>query len=614
MPSPAAHRAPWLAALLGPLGAVALTLQPKVLTGSWLIGGGTADMWGHTWGYGWTARALRHGQVPLLQAPVAFPELQSWWVIDLPVAALLAPVTALGGASLTYNLAFLLHIAAGAWGFTRLLLHHRVAPGLAALAAVVGCLSPFVRGAMISGVPEALSVLLTPLLMIWLTLALDGSRRHLAAAAVLAPMLVLDGAYGAAAGALGCALVVGMALLGQAPRWHTLLRSAMVAAPAGLAFAGLREAMRFTDHPVLERASRRIADIGPHWVLQPLGGADLLAFVKPAALFALQAPPTGHRHIVYVGVLMPIFALFGLRHRPARPYIILGAITALLCLGPALHIGGVAVPGITLPGALLWSSGATNLYRLAGLVPLAGIAALVIGSRSRWLPTLALVLIAAEWFTGAPLRLKVATTADPAGPVEAWMATQPRGGVLDLPFDREDTSASGPHPQRTFHLQTHHHHPIASALYAQAPMHGEEPAIGAFDRAIRAGWRLANVPDTGSQRASPDVPPPPLGGARTDLLAHLHRMRFGMVTLDLALVHPDQRDGARTWALSWLGEPDAEAEGRMAWTLPKPSGAPPSVDLMGPHSEPPPRRDRRPGGFKGKGKSKSRGGGPPPPR
>lgn len=567
---------PLLAGLLAPLLALVSTGQPAVVTGRWLISSGTADTWGHTWGYAWAMRSLRHGTFPFSKAPVAWPEGQPWWIIDLPVALGLAPITALAGPSVTYNLAMLLHIGLGAWGCTALLQARGAPAGLAAGAGVLACLSPFVRGALASGVPEALSVLLVPLLMHWLDRGLAGERRALAQAAVLAPLLVLDGAYGALTGALGGAAVL-VGQLHQAERRSAVtLRSLVVALPAALAAGGLRVALQLTEHPVVERAARRMTDIGPHWALQPLGGADLSSLVLPAAALPLTRPDTGHRHIVYVGLVLTAATLWSLRHRASRPLALLAVAAAVLCLGPVFHIYGSST-SLALPGAVLFEAGATNLYRLAGLVPVAGLGALVLALPGR--PRLAaalLVLVGLEWATGAPLPLKTQTVRNPAGPVERWLRGQERrGGVVDLPFDREGTAARGPAPQRTFHLQAHHGRPIASGLYRTAPLHTAHPALGALDRSLAAGWKLMAAPGGTARRTTPALPEAPQGQTGEALLSSLAQARMRFLTLDLGQVVPEQRDAARAWLEAWLGPPEVEHGPRLGWALPEPRGGRP---------------------------------------
>ena len=199
----------WLPALAGVLAVfsvLATSASPGVFWGEFLLGTGTADTWGHAWGYGWAADALSSGRLPFYGAPVDHPGDQRWWIIDFPVAVFLTPWTALFGSGASYNLAMVLHLGVGAGALAALC---RRRGGTAAISVAVGVLaahSPFVRGVITSGIPEALGVLVAPLLVLWLDDALRTGRwRSLVGAVITACILVLDGVYGALAGALAAA-------------------------------------------------------------------------------------------------------------------------------------------------------------------------------------------------------------------------------------------------------------------------------------------------------------------------------------------------------------------------------------------------------------------------
>jgi len=580
---PARSRAPLVAGVVAPVALLGLTGKPGVWLGKSLIGAGTADMWGHAWGYWWTARAVVQGHLPFFHAPVNHPDPQTWWVIDLPVATLLAPVTHLLGAAAAYNLAFALHAAVGAASLAALVIR-RGGPGwVAGLAGVLAATSPFARGALVSGVPEALAVLLVPLLVLLLDQALAGAhRRQLAAAAALSAVLVLDGAYSAIAGALAGAAAVGAALWSQKDRGWVLGRAAVVAAPAAIALGGLRLALMKSKHPAMDNAQERMVDIGAAWVLQPLSGTDLMSWSTPAQLLSsMQAEPeTPHRHIVYIGVLLPVFlALAAWKHPPARRPAFIAFMAAVLALGPALYVFGTAYTPAVLPGTWLWMAGATNLYRLAGLVPVVGLLALAC-VRHRLMPV-AMVAVAVEWLVGTPLPLQLPTTPNPAGTVENWIAEQPiEGAVIDLPFDREGSGARGPWPQRPFFLQTAHQRPIASALYRPTEVTKHSRAISAFDRSITRAWQQEAVPEGGAAPLRAARIPRPLEPDQLDgLNAKVSRVGYRWLVLDLELVMPNQRADALAWVTVWLGTPEltSEDEMRLVWSIPDvapPSGPP----------------------------------------
>ncbi|HCH66562.1 MAG TPA: hypothetical protein DFR83_27400, partial [Deltaproteobacteria bacterium] len=207
----------WLPALAGVLAVfsvLATSASPGVFWGEFLLGTGTADTWGHAWGYGWAADALSSGRLPFYGAPVDHPGDQRWWIIDFPVAVFLTPWTALFGSGASYNLAMVLHLGVGAGALAALC---RRRGGTAAISVAVGVLaahSPFVRGVITSGIPEALGVLVAPLLVLWLDDALRTGRwRSLVGAVITACILVLDGVYGALAGALAAAAATVVAVV-----------------------------------------------------------------------------------------------------------------------------------------------------------------------------------------------------------------------------------------------------------------------------------------------------------------------------------------------------------------------------------------------------------------
>lgn len=582
---PPSSRSPLLAALIAPVVLLGLTGRPGVWLGRPLIGGGTADVWGHTWGYWWTARSLTHGRLPFMRAPVNHPQAQSWWVIDLPVAAILTPITEALGAGAAYNLAFALHAAIGAAAIAALILRRGGRPWVGVMAGVVAATSPFVRGALVSGVPEALAVLLVPLLVLLLDAGLAGRRRHLLGAAALAVVLVLDGAYSAIAGALAGTAALVAAVVGSKERMKVLARSAAVALPAGLALFGLHTALQYSQHPAMDRAEERMVDIGAAWALQPLCGSDLASWSVPAQLLPLVEPATGHRHIVYVGLLLPVLlGVAAWRHKAARRPALLALAAGVVALGPALYVFGTARSPAVLPGTALWMAGATNLYRLAGLVPVMGLIGLAC-LRHKLVPV-AIVAVALEWLVGAPLPLRIPTTADPASEVETWLAAQTdRGAVIDLPFDREGSGARGPWPQRTFYLQSVHQRPIASALYRPTQVNERSRSLSMFDRAITRAWRQESVPQGGRKPQRPArIPPPPSETQQVSLNQKVFHVGFRYVTLDLDLVRPYQRADAQAWLTAWLGEAEVVSsdEMRLVWTIPEAPEPPPPPEQTPP--------------------------------
>ncbi len=112
-----ARRSGWAEALVA--GALVLALLSLLtgglgwLTGAELLGAGTADLWGHALGYGQVARQVARGLAPGLDLPLRWPEGQRWWIIDLPVAVAVAPLTAGLGPMAATNAALAGHLVLG---------------------------------------------------------------------------------------------------------------------------------------------------------------------------------------------------------------------------------------------------------------------------------------------------------------------------------------------------------------------------------------------------------------------------------------------------------------------------------------------------------------------
>jgi hypothetical protein len=558
------------AGVLCVLAALLLAGEPGLLTGGQLLGGGTADVWGHLWGYAWVADSLLAGRLPLAGAPVSFPRPQVWWVIDLPVAVLLVPLTRVAP-GLAWNAALLLPLGLGGACTSAWLQRRGVAALPSVLAALVVALSPFARGALVSGLPEALVVLLAPALLLLLEPGLRGSGRALVGASILAPLLVLDGAYGALIGGIvGAFALVEAWREARDPR--ALLRALPVALSALLAVALTRWALRLSEHPALiSGPSRGDLREAPAWIHRALGGADLASFFVPAQLLPSLEPVTAHRHVVYVGAVLVVgAAVAALRHRAARGPALLALLIFVLALGPELRIWGQLI-GLPLPGLALWELGATNAYRLAGLVPLFLVAAMGQGTRSRALsPLLGVALI--EGLLAAPIPARLPSLPSPADEVTEWLSEQPTGGVLDLPFDHEGQDNRGAHPQRTFGLQAFHGQPIASGLYRTAAAVRLHKRLAQFDSAVHLRFEDPAEVSALSRRAGVRwrrIGGPPEGDQALLLEALLWREGFRYLLLDLEQIEPDQREEARAWARGWLGEPARVSEALEAWVLPE---------------------------------------------
>lgn len=531
-----------MAALAGTIAGT-LWLIPAVaaqVSGRYL-GNGTADVWGHAAGYAWVAAALARGRSPS-SPPIDFPAGQAWSVVDLPVAAALAPVTAVLGPSGAWNLGIPLGIGVGAAGAAAWA-SRRTDPASAVVAGLLWAVAPFVRGVVASGVPEALVLGLVP----WMLLAMD-ERPRLAWLPAL--LLAWIGPYSA----LDAAIVVAA--------WSAWHRRVPVAALAGLGAGGALLAASAWGHPSFAAETDGPVNPGAMWAWASRGGADLANWVVPSLLLPSPEPTVLHRHVAWLGFATGIAAVVLAIRRPELRWLLVAAAVALaLTLGPSLRIGGVRTP-VPMPGALLGPLVGQNPWRHAGLVAL--ILPMVFATDRRWLAVLLVEGLL------APAPLVPPTVADPVGPIERILAGG-EGGVLDLPLDREGRLPKGPQPQRAFVLGAAHGRPIASALYV-VPSATRHPAVLALDdayqRALAAdpGWRRPRAPDLPPAPSSGSFPAFVIPGgpaSRAELIAD----GFRDVTLAVDAVPPSARPAFERALTDWLGPPERKTPNRWWWRL-----------------------------------------------
>ena len=148
---------------------------------------------------------------------------------------------------------------------------------------------------------------------------------------------------------------------------------------------------------------------------------------------------------------------------------------------------------------------------------------------------------------------------NPAGAVETWLA-EGVGAVLDLPLEDDRPESPLAHPHRSLFLQANHGRPIASALLrtCQVLERGISP-VTRFQEAVLQVSAGVPAPLPAVKRAE---------GAQA--LAELQELGFTAVSLDLGRIPKQMRDRSGAYLVTWLGPPDAEAPGRLAWTLPEP--------------------------------------------
>ncbi len=402
------------------------------------LGHADADTYNHVWGFHQVVSALLEGSSPFHTLRVGHPDGGALWFIDLFNALWTAPVQLLGGPVLAYNVACFANLAlAGfaAWGLAR---QAGAGEGGAALAAVAYQAQPQLMAQLHNGISETLSVGWLPLAL-WAFLVFrqrPARRTGLLAGAALCVCGLSNWYYGLFAGLAALGFVLSL-------RGH---RGRQVAGSLGWAALG---ALPLVPALWLFRATLNAEDAlvlrDPDFVLASLVGhnmVDLLSFFHPGdfrspdlkVLFDEELRVT-----TYIGWLVLVPALMGLRSARARPWLGAGLVCFVFALGPFLYYAGgyAQVPGggaVPLPFLALFEgiplfSAISHAFRFA--VPLqlclAVAAGLVVGGRGFLLS--GAVLVELLWLSPAPWPAPVAPTSAP--PVYELISDE--GAVLDLP-------------------------------------------------------------------------------------------------------------------------------------------------------------------------------------
>lgn len=546
----------FLAAVGAPLLAAALMGAALTSGGALIPGDATADIWGHSWGYWWVAEGLKSGVFPLHGAPVNHPDGQSWWVIDLPVAVLLSPVSLALDAGAAFVASHLLRIGLAAAGVAWWLRRHAVSGRIALFTALMATVGPYTRGVLHSGIPEALGVLAVPWFAGLLAQGLgakDEAPRldRLVYSGLVGALLVLDGAYAAIA-----AGVAGVVVLAAArPSVGRFLRGSAVAVTVGLVGLLQQRGLSSIGHRAISH-TLEYSSFDPGWQVAALGGADLLNFVLPSWAQGEPPPLVHHRHVAYLGVPLLLAAAWaGWRHRVARILLLAGLLAAFVALGSHLRVAGHAV--LTLPGSVLTGFGAANVYRVAGFASIALLAAVAVGLSGR-ARVLALGFVALDQTLAFPV--VIPSTATPATEVDTWLA-EGTGAVLDLPLDRDGRGFPGPFPQVTFFHQTRHGRPIASGFHRVKSEVWQLATVKAVQATVGSGW---------STPVGRPAPSGPRKLTRRAWEADLDRMRslgFTALSYDGSNVENTQQADVRAWLARGLGEPVVDDGVRAAWSL-----------------------------------------------
>ena len=442
-----------------------------------------ADTGNHLWGYGEVARALAELRPPWLVQEKAWPEGGSLWFIDLPMAALLAPVTWMFGATAAYNLGILLNFWLAGFAAWRLALRAG-APAAGALAAgVIFQLQPHLWGQAYNGISETLAV--GPIALVLSELSvLQREPNHKTALWVglfLGLCTWMNPYYGllSAGMALGLGLWALAGLRGRRLRQigELWVLAAAVAAAFVLPFA------------ILFRQSLEAADamVGrdPEFVYASLVGhnmVDFLAFFHPGRWYSPDLKALFDDDmvvVVYLGAGLLVLASFGIREGKGW---LLGAASAwVLALGPFLYLNGryvklgeesfLPLPFLALYDVVPALARISHPYRF---VILCTLCLVVLAARAlRRVPqarrggvaAIATALVAVEFLVASPAPYPLPTMDTRADEVSlALSRNEEEGAVLDLPASLAMLDRS-----RYDLAQLHHGRPIPYGLNDPTP-------------------------------------------------------------------------------------------------------------------------------------------------
>lgn len=405
------------------------------------------DTYSNMWVIAWVVHQAVRDPLNLFEANIYYPHRHSLAFLEsqLPQALQAAPVLLLGGSPvLAHNLLLIATFALS---------------GVAAyaLARDLGCVR---SGSLLAGIGYAfcafrydhavhlqcLSVQWLPLALLFLRRSIRGpSRWNLAGLAVSALFQALSSGYYAllVAVALGVALAVeGREALQRRSLPKVVLALVAAAVLAGLTFLPYR-AIQNRQGMARKRAEYL------HW------SARWSSYVDPGKYPSMpyldwMRRATQNRAPLYPGAAVLVLAAIGAagirRSTPARLAAALAATGVLLSLGPEIQVGGATVPGPfellrLLPGgSIIRVPSRMGILGILGLDLLAALGWTWLAARFQWRPKAewagAVALCAFAFAEGYPAALSYTVKAIPEPPPSAhWLATAPRGPVLEIPWD-----------------------------------------------------------------------------------------------------------------------------------------------------------------------------------
>jgi len=404
------------------------------------------DAYGNMWVLDWVTSHLGD-PAHLLDTNIYFPHRHTLTFNEGLFAQSLEalPFVAAGGTPLlVYNLIFLLTYPLAGLGAYLLARDLTGSRGGALLAGLAYAFSAF----RLNHLPHVHTLSIQ-----WFPLVLLALRRTMAApsrgwAAALVAFCVLQawstGYY--------AALLAPVLLVALAAGWRSASARGRAVALGSLAVAAVLSAVPMIPYWLEARALglSRSREECIHWSAAWSSYLDPSDWVRLPYLRVMRdAFATGEP--LYPGTAVVVLAAVALVRRRRHEAVLLLAGLAVtgvaLSLGPEMHFGPLTVPGPfelvrTLPGyRLLRTPGRMGVIAVLALTQLAalGWTALGEGRTSRLLRGALLLVTLAEAVT--PTVYGILRPIPPPPPVASWLASAPRGAVLELPWDEPADSA-----------------------------------------------------------------------------------------------------------------------------------------------------------------------------
>jgi len=442
------------------------------------------DVYGNAWAMAWVVHQAARSPLHLFDANSFHPRPSSFAYTEplLPIALQGAPLLLAGGSPvLAHNVVLLLSFPLAGLGMF-LLVRDRTGSAAAGLFSGLAYAFSAYRFQHLVHV-QSLATQWLPLALLFLLRALDGGlSRDAALAALFALLQVLSSGYYAVMTALG--LGATLALEGRRAHRQRHLRPVLVA----LSIAAVLALLVFLPYGIV--VSRQAAELGRTVLKGPGEAARWSASLATYLRRSGELFPTA-----IVAVLACVALATRYRERTVRLAAALVVVGIAFSLGPSAEGSAVFSPYDLvrrLPGlSILRTPVRLGLLALFGLDILAGVAAAELARGRAWARAVlaaATVLLCFELYPG---NLRPLFQPLPAIPASArWLASAPRGPVLELPWDEDHLHDGG----RYLYWSTAHWQPMVNGWGGFFPVSatalgvtGRHFPLGPTVRELRAG-------------------------------------------------------------------------------------------------------------------------------